>query len=207
MVKKESKSLAMKVLKAGGWVLAGAAVGGLAFGFGCDDSKEVASQNIVISELSGQVAVLNQSVADSDFKFEASEADKVALNVSVTDLKMELNEKDSLIVDLMSEDAQDASWQLSAEDELDSLSFKKKLVGELEDMGYSIDDRDDVSFSIVEDWEVESDDSDREDGNAVLKTELKVKGFEDGDKDEDFKEYVEIKVTIEEDEVMKVKLV
>jgi len=200
---KQDKSMLWKV---GSGVVAGLVVGGLAFGFGCDDSKEVADKDLVISELSGQVAELNESNVVLGSDLEVSEAEKEALNVSVSDLKMEVSDKDSMILDLMSEDAQDASWALSAEDELDSLSFKKALVAELEDMGYVIDDRDDVEFSIVEDWDVVSDDSDREDGNAVLKSELRVKGFEDGDKDLDFKEYMDIKVVIEEDEVMKVSL-
>ena len=204
-MKKETKKLLRKVAAVGGCiVLAGA---GFGIGYGvADDSKEVANLKLSYSEKSQSFDALNQTHQNTLVELADSKLSVEDLNSTVLANELVLDEKDELITSLMSEDAQDAEWTILAEKEFETLSFKKKLINKLEAEGLVIDDRDDVSFSVVEVWEVVSDDSDREDGNAVLRSELRVKGFENGDKDEDFKRYFEVKVTIEEDEVMKVKL-
>lgn len=67
-----------------------------------------------------------------------------------------------------------------------------------EELGYNVEDDDDLSFSNFEDIEV--DVIDYEDGDYDVTYDVKVKGFENGDEDDDFKEYVKVTVEIRDGE-------
>lgn len=67
-----------------------------------------------------------------------------------------------------------------------------------EELGYNIEDDDDLSFSNFEDIEV--DVIDYEDGDYDVTYDVKVKGFDNGDEDDDFKEYVKVTVEIRDGE-------
>ena len=172
-----------KLLKGAGLAVGGLLVGSLAFGLG------FGLQAPEVVEVEKQV---NVTVADP-----AVLAENLELSADLAAVQAELEAH----ADAIKEDAEDAAFEVLAEDELDSRSFLRYVHSELGDLGFDVEDKEHISFELIEEWEVTADESDREDGDAILRSELRVRAFENDDKDEKVREYFDVKVTIKEGEV------
>jgi len=197
MLKKVFKYMAVGIA---GFVLGGAIFGGV---YGSQASG-------LTNDLSGsQAAALSYADAlkNKTASYDALSEEYSALNITHIDLQEDYDGVVKELIEANLEEKQDSDWMDLADEELDSSLFDDKAKKFLNDEGYNVEDEEDVtSWKLVEPWDVSASDEDREDGDAVLKGEVKLYFFEDGDEDKDDHVYANIKVVIKENEVHKVKL-
>ena len=191
----KEKSFAWKLTAC---AVAGLVVGGLGGAYLFPKEVEVIKEVQIEVENTTQIEALGADLTASQLVADGLSADLEASQLALSEKIAEVDSYSELIA----KDVQDQGWMVLADDEIDSKGFAKDLKDWMnENFNLTIDDWDDMSLTLVEAWDVDATDEDREDGEAVLEGELKVKYFEDDDKDLDGKEYIKLKVVFEDNEV------
>lgn len=184
----------MSKLKKTGAIVGSVIIGGLA-GIGGADLFDDSEAKIV--ELETQIADANQAFLD--FQEGAITQEQYdALLLRFEEFKDEF-------ADAIEEVEMEDEWKQIAEDYLNKKDYK--LVDYLNDRpgldrDEFIEDEDDITITILGDWDFDNENYDE--GNADAYFDIKVVGFYDGDEDKDFREYLRVKVTIDENDAKKI---
>ena len=183
----------MSKLKKTGAIVGAVLIGGLAGIGGADYFDDSEAQ---IADLENQVEEANHALIDLE-EGTITQAEYDALVNEFEDFKDEL-------ADAIEEVEMEDSWKQIAEDYL----FKKdyKLVDYLNDnlatRPDEIEDEDDLTITVLGDWDF--DDVYYEEGEAEVYFDIKVEGFYNGDEDEDFREYLRVKVVIDDNDAERI---
>ena len=184
----------MSKLKKTGAIVGAVLIGGLAGIGGADYFDDSEAQ---IADLENQVEEANQAILDLEAGMITQE--------QYDALVLEFEEFKDEFADAIEEVEMEEEWKQIAEDYLNKKDYK--LVDYLNDrQGLDrdkvIEEEDDITITILGDWDF--DDVDYDEGEAEVYFDIKVEGFYDGDEDEDFREYLRVKVTIDDNDAERI---